>query len=99
MIYGGWIYTVGGDAQFNDEPIISVDGTEFGSLSYGELNTMGLDTEHSNQFYIKKFDNTGFRYSAGISGGITFETKFSIWYKEAHNRAPALQCRLQYALI
>lgn len=98
-IYGGriWIYDV--DTCEDDEPWFYVDGVVIQGFSLNHIEEARIDVEHAACFYALRYDNVNFKYSLGISEGITFDEKFGVTFKEEHGRTPHVLCSVNYALV
>lgn len=99
MVYGGFLRLEHTTSQKDSGIWVYVDDEKLSVDTFEALKNYGLDVEHSYAIYLRKCDETNFRYCVALSYGITFESKFEILYSEAHGGTPKVYCRVIYALM
>lgn len=99
MIYGGFVAAFDTLTQDMGLVYIEIDGALYGAWSFVNINFWGLYGEHSYPFYMLRYDDADFRYSVGISSGLTFETSFEVFYEEQYGRTPTVHFQFNYALV
>lgn len=99
MIYGGFIAVVHDLTQENSLVYIEIDGDVFAGWLLSSINHWGLNVENCYPFYMLRYDNAAFQYSVGISGGLTFETGFEVFYEDVYGRTPIVHFQFNYALV
>ncbi len=99
IIYGGFLTSIGSVSQRLDTVRLDIDGTQISLETFRNHQLWGVDQEHSKVTYILKYDNTDFIYTVGLSGGITFETSFTVIYKNNTATLTSLHWEFLFALV
>ena len=99
MIYGGAVWLDDTNSQANGEVRLWADDVNLSPLSFLRLIDYGMTKPRTWPVTINVYNNVDFIYSAGISYGITFESKLKISYDENNGRTPTVHYRLVYTLI
>jgi len=99
MIYGGAVWLDDTLSQANGQVRLWTDDVMLSGLSYLRLIDYGIDNPRSWPVTLNVYNNVDCIYSAGISYGITFESKLKISYDENNGRTPTVHYRLVYCLI
>lgn len=99
MVYGGSIWLDYTASQSNSEVWLGIDGVNIQGLSFVRLKDYRVAEPGSAVITLNVFDGDNFIYSAGISYGLTFETRLDLKYYERHDDQPTVHYRLIYTLL
>ena len=99
MVYGGSLYLASSSSQRLSLTILEVDGSVINTTSFTTSAFYSLTRENSSPIYLMAYNEVDFRYSVGISAGITFETGFRVLFTEEHGNTPIVICKVVYALV
>lgn len=99
MVYGGSIWLDYTSTQSNSEVYLGIDGVNIQGLSFVRLKDYGVIHPGSAVITLNTFDSDKYVYSAGISYGLTFETRLDLKYYERHDTTPTVHYRIIYTLI
>ncbi len=99
MVYGGSVWLDYTSSQSNSEVYLGIDGVLIPGLSFVRLKDYSVVKPGSAVITLNKFDSDNYIYSAGVSYGLTFETRLDLWYYERHDATPTVHYRIIYTLI
>jgi len=99
MLYGGTVWLDYTLPQGNSEMQLWTEEVYILSLSFVRMLQYRITNPVSSVIYLNKYDTVNHIYSAGIGGGITFESYLALAYLEEHGFTPTVHYRLLYALL
>ncbi len=98
MLYGGFLHISGSASLKDGIPRLAIDGQIISAESWIDINDRNLNVENSLPIYLRKYDNTNFKYTAAFSQGITFESSAQFQYIELNNVIPTVKILVVYAV-
>lgn len=99
IIYGGLVFLNHTSSQKSSEVILELDGDRMISMSFTDMNLLGIDVFGIYPQMLRKFDDVNFIYSVGLCYGVTFETSLKVIYNELHGSDPTVFSQLMYAIV
>lgn len=98
VIYGGYVRLAHSSSQKSSSAFLVIDGTDMSAVAFVALNDYRINRPGANSIYLLQYDDVGFKYAAGLSQGITFESSVKLMYREEHTSTPVVYHSLEYAL-
>lgn len=99
QIYGGALYLDAAASQRADYVRLLVDDFWLPQMTFEDMMTYGMTEEVLTPSFLLCYDEVNFIYSIGITGGITFEEYFKLYYVETQGKTPTINAHVTYALV
>lgn len=100
ICYGGAVICVGGASQKADTVGSQVDGgLQYFCPAMEDCNKYSLLAQHGATWQLECYDDVNFYYAGSLGFGITFETSFSILYKENAGNIAYVSAKIMYAVL
>lgn len=99
MLYGGLLIVDAGMTQEDSLLFPILDLNSQAVISFGSIIDLGFVRESGVTPIVCNYDDVNNVYSFALPWGITFETSFSMLYREAHGDTPTVTCIMYYALV
>lgn len=97
-LYSGFLTISATGAIRLDKWNFIIDGDIIGVRQFGRLFDSNIVGFYGPGIYCTRWNAVTHHYAFVLSGGITFETGFSVTYYEFSGRTPEIRCGVAYAL-
>ena len=99
IVYAGRIYVIDVPTHEDDRPIVTIDGSAMGGVTWEQMPIYGFDKIYSHAFHLTNYDIISGRFGVAILPGMTFENSFSLGYVNVEIDEPTVYFSLIYALV
>jgi len=98
-ILGGFVFLDSAASQKNGLVRLKIDGVFIAGLAFHVMVEFGISKPWTHPLYLLCYDEQDYKYSIGLSGGITFEESFELLYEESDGATPLVVAYVNYAVL
>jgi len=99
MVYGGYVYVLGGGYQNSGIVRLYIDGVKLTDTTFATLRDLGKINIGLNPLWLSRYDNVNDRYCVCFGFGMTFDTSIAVKYREQSGKTPTIHMKFVYTKV